>query len=956
DFPLHYVGDEAANLLHGWTALWHPALIDAVEDIPSWSRADEPPEETANQLLVIPSTSGALLLAGWAKRAAREGAMVIQDFESRDEIIREALAGLDSPPEVDGDLAADFLALGYTYLQEELLTRQMRYMSNLDEPHFCAEAKAAAAAACRGDNAEAREKLQACFDVLAEARDRFYPVDAYFLDLILLAESSSADALRDEFARGSTVNLLASANVLEAFAAAAGSSTRDVLETIKQAIAAETCIIVGGDLAEDSLPLQPMEMTARRLRLAAKSYDRLIGHTPSIFARRRYGLSPTLPQTLSRCGFKAALHFTLDDGQFPEGEQASSQWHGPSPAGIQALTRIPLDVVKPETFVGLCERIGETMDLDHVATLVFARWPGQQSLWFEDLQRAGKYAPVLGRFATLEKYFEVDDTAPSSRFGPDRYRSPYLKQAIIRHERDPLSRVAEAHTNRHRMEDVHTLAVLRRLLDSSDAAATQLANTQTILDEIDSAGVDGGLDEAMPNHSCREVPRQRTETLAGLDECWPRTPNDDSQQPTGVMVFNPLSAARRLVVNVGTLNQLPRADGTSPVRAVQEDPPLALVDVPACGYAWVVGDSSTEKPTPTMAKRSWFRRKPTETPSLANAETMTLCNEFAQVRIDTDTGAIKSVRDYKHRGNRLSQQISLRRQSEKTHDHGDGFHGPQDGGVYSVMAADEVKVTANGLVRGEIVSKGRLLDREGNRLAGFEQTVRITRSAPVIELEIKLDIDEEPRADPWNSYYACRFAWPDVGLSWRRSVGMFALETERKRFEAPLFVEADTGHERTTVLCAGMPYHRVIDDRILDTMLICRGETMREFRLGIGIDLKSSARDALAFMSETCQHVSSLGPPEGPASGWLFHLDAANIVATHWDVIAEGNRVVGFRVRLLETANRSTRTSLRAMRKLKYAKLVDFTGATLADTSVSGDAVAVELDACEWVEVEAYWG
>ena len=74
---------------------------------------------------------------------------------------------------------ADFLALGYGYLAVELLTRQMRYMSNIDEVHLQNEAVAAARACLAGDAEETRRHLQNSFEVLIEARERFYPVDAY---------------------------------------------------------------------------------------------------------------------------------------------------------------------------------------------------------------------------------------------------------------------------------------------------------------------------------------------------------------------------------------------------------------------------------------------------------------------------------------------------------------------------------------------------------------------------------------------------------------------------------------------------------------------------------------------------------------------------------------------------------------------------------------------------------
>ena len=42
DFPIHHRGEEAANLLANWTALWHPALIASCEQKPEWQQADNP--------------------------------------------------------------------------------------------------------------------------------------------------------------------------------------------------------------------------------------------------------------------------------------------------------------------------------------------------------------------------------------------------------------------------------------------------------------------------------------------------------------------------------------------------------------------------------------------------------------------------------------------------------------------------------------------------------------------------------------------------------------------------------------------------------------------------------------------------------------------------------------------------------------------------------------------------
>ena len=91
-------------------------------------------------------------------------------------------------------------------------------------------------------------------------------------------------------------------------------------------------------------------------------------------------------------------------------------------------------------------RMGESMDRDHVATLLFAHWPGQFSPWYGDLRRACSYTSALGKFITLDEYFtQTNLPGRLSRFSPDDYRAPYLKQAIIRRQADPLSIIQRTH-------------------------------------------------------------------------------------------------------------------------------------------------------------------------------------------------------------------------------------------------------------------------------------------------------------------------------------------------------------------------------------------------------------------------------------------------------------------------------------------------------------------------------
>ena len=296
---------------------------------------------------------------------------------------------------------------------------------------------------------------------------------------------------------------------------------------------------------------------------------------------------------------------------------------------------------------------------------------------------------------------------------------------------------------------------------------------------------------------------------------------------------------------------------------------------------------------------------------------------------------------YRSRGPRVAQQIAMRlRGGSSDNDEG-----------YSVMAADEIAVTSPGPVLGEVVVRGRLVDREARRLAGFQQTTRVWRGSRLIELEIELDVERLPEPDPWNSYYAARFAWADETSNLYRGVNQANVPTDATQLESPHFIDVRTEKLRTTLLSGGLPYHRRIGTRRLDSLLIVRGETARRFRLGIGIDMPQPMAAALDFLApKTVQ--SGRAKPSNP-SGWLFHLDVRNVVATHWEPIEEEGRTVGFRARLLEVDGRNAALGLRSFRTVLLAQKVGHADRPPVDLPIEGDRISVDLGPYEWTEVEA---
>ncbi len=134
DFDLQRKEDDAEQLLSAWSTLWHPLLLASAQAIPRWLPATSPPPEPSNYLIILPDCCQPSLPEDWLPQAESAGACVLRNLPHRDDMLAAALERLGTDrPNVDADLAADFLALGFCHLQVELLTRKLRYMSNLDE-------------------------------------------------------------------------------------------------------------------------------------------------------------------------------------------------------------------------------------------------------------------------------------------------------------------------------------------------------------------------------------------------------------------------------------------------------------------------------------------------------------------------------------------------------------------------------------------------------------------------------------------------------------------------------------------------------------------------------------------------------------------------------------------------------------------------------------------------------
>ena len=937
DFPVHHEGDDAAGLLAGWSALWHPHLIASAQSIIEWRRMDDPPEELAERLIVIPPLSEQDISTGFIDRAREEGAVVVQGTIDRPTIIAAALEKMDPLPELDEELVADFLALGYCQLQVELLTRQMRYASNLDEIHFQNLAVAAANAAVEGDLDRARQKITACFDLLAEERDHYYSVDAYLIDLTMTVPGTLGTLLQQELDVDVPVNLILSGDLIEQMEADHPRS----LEMLKQGIDEGRVGLIGGAGTDRAWPLMPLESLLAELRRGQEVFQQQLGKQVTVFGRRRYGLTPTLPQLLVKSGFVGALHLTFEDGTFPEGSQVKTRWEGADATSIDALARIPLNANLPETFLSLANRLGESMDMDHVATLCLAHWPGQTSPWYDDLRRVSRYTNALGRFVTVEDYFEQTDLPGlNDRFEADQYSSPYLKQAIVRQQEDVISRAVSFFRCWSRWQQLQALTFLATLLgeevDCYSSLQKQLLEVSLFLEPATAGDV--GLEPLslaeLDSQLEAAIQSQLTAVSAGI-------PRSDDAPRNGYLLVNPLSFVRRVECRADKLHQLPAIEGPIYAAAESGQPESIqrqlVVDVPSMGFCWVdaEGQAGVNKSGQPMAEEN------------------VLQNDFFRVVVNPRSGGIQSIGEYGTRGNRLSQQLAYREPGQRKP--GEAWSSQDELAHYSSMVAEEIEVTGLTETMGEITSRGKLLDEEEQLLANFEQRMRLVKGSRILEIEIQLDVHREPSGDPWNSYFASRFAWADESASLHRAVNQTRQQASARRLESPDYIEIHEDDWRTSILPSGLPFHRRVGNRMLDSLLVVRGESCRTFRLGIGVDLPQAYSQSMAFVADVPARFENAAPPKGHTNSWLFHLNARNVVATSWKPLMEAGQCVGLTVRLLETSGRPGKVRLAAFRSLLNAEQRDFKGDSLGSCRMEDGTAVVEMAAAEWLEVEARW-
>jgi len=618
DFPIHHRGDEAADLLANWTALWHPALITSCSAKPDWHQADNPdcnyhsdPLEHSDEpspnpfsddilLALVPKVAESTIDSELISNLSEIGAVVIRTENStkqqRQDIVEIALSSnsfaTQLAEKVDSEIAEDFHALGYAYLQVQLMTRQLRYSSNLDETRFSESCVAAAKHATDGDFEKAQAGLTSCFDMLLEERNAYYPVDPELIDIVLTAKTTLGKSLRRQLDQKHAFSVLITGDNAQALSANQPESLSQLKARVTQAEdsnnaddAPEQVTIIGG--LQDELPesLVSSESLINQLTCGRATIQKLLGVEPSVFMRRRFGLGPSIPGVLEQFDFTGAIHATLDDGKFPLCSGPNIRWTGNDDRSILAHGETPLSAADEGSFVGLGVKLGEAIDSSHIAPVAFCHWPDKTCQSFQDLLRIVKYGPLFGSFVDIEDYFEsVYDPGYGDTFTDDEYRAPYLKQAVDQGKPNPISSVTKYWDRFYRLSSGR--ALLTQICARTPITSAQVADIQNQFGELQTA-----IESALNVDSDRSLDNEIDELLNGLKSDWlspPKTssqPADPGAQDTlgSRELINTTSFKRRVIVNTkskttGTIrNQEPivlaagTGQGSHPIRLLRKN-------------------------------------------------------------------------------------------------------------------------------------------------------------------------------------------------------------------------------------------------------------------------------------------------------------------------------------------------------------------------------------------------
>jgi hypothetical protein len=890
--------DDTGAFLQAYTAVWHPAALRDASGPPKICSPYDYEQPSQGHIYAVPETPPLILPDDWDDRVRQAGAAVFRAVTDRNETLnalRQALLswGPDTPApaesmESEKSRVQPFFSIGFGYLMVEGLFEAMEHENLLSTSELWSDVQNAVAAFFASDDTGVNRHLRAVAERLLGAREVVYPAAIHLLDFALMQSDSLLEA-------GLPFNLLASASQIEKLAL----ERPETAAALRERLAMDSAELCGGSYCEREDALLPLESQLWNLRKGMATYKRMLDIEPRVFARRRFGAHPQLPSLLQSVGITRTLLVPFDDSVLPSYRSTVVNWPSPDGKQVEAFTRAPYAADNPQTFLHTAHYLHRTIMQDHAATFALVHSANPAAPWYGDWLELSRFAPVLGQWTTISRYFN-DVTAGEyiSAASPDEFHGDYLSERTGRHSTMPVSGFARRVRQRRLLDTAWTLNALYRGLVGSETN-----ESEKVLSELEDRS------------ECMEESAELTPAIEGAGKVVAEklalrlVARGSNRQ--GYLLLNPCGFTRRAALELDGLEGAIPVGGPVKASEFQAGKGRLVVEVPGLGFAWVPRSGPARATMPPSRMRL--------------ADERSVRNEFFEATVDPATGGLISIRDHRTRTNRLSQQL---------------VYNPG-----SIMRGRRVTVTSVGAALGELVSEGVLVNEHGTELAEFRQRFRAWLGRPILEMRIEITPLHEPVGYPWHSYFACRFAWRDERARLLRGVNGTSYVTSQTRPETLDYLELRDGQESTAIFPCGLPFHQRHGSRMIDVILIPEGETSRVFDLSIGLNREYPMQTALGLTTPIPVVSTEKGPPHIGASGWLFHLDAPNLLLSSIRPMPDG--ADGIVARLLECTGHSGQAELRCVRNPKRAVLLDAGGNFLADASTVGDAVTFEAGANE---------
>lgn len=917
DHPMVLSESEMAAWWNGYLALWHPAVLAHLSEPPRQASQYDHEQPLADAIYAVPEAPELFLPDDWPNRVRQAGGVVLQASADREATLaRLTGSGLpfDATPDAErrlalpGERVRPFLALGFGYLVVEGLFDAMHHEHLLAVGEFWQAVQQGIQAVTASDDDSFLTHLRVAADKLLAAREVLYPVGIHLLDFYLPDEDRLTAALPASLDDDHPRNLLLSGALLERLQRESPEWLEQLRRGLNHPTGVSNVEVCLGAYLEREDSLLPVESQLWNIRAGVETMRALTGKSPRIYARRRSVYSPMTPQWAMFHGFESAILLSFDHQTVPTHRATVISWSSPEGRQLNAWTRAPQPAHQTQTFFNLVRLLHETIMQDTTATLTLLHTAERDSPCYDDWRELSRLAPVLGTWTTLSRYLSeasAGEYAPANT--PDDFAPDFLDERCTAKKADVVSAFPRHYRQRRRLDMAWgCLALLHGLgpgglRSSADDLQERLTERER---EVESNWGTPQPDLIALEQQAAGLLAQRLQSRA------------EDNRP-GYMLLNPCSFTRRLAVELDDLPEPIPIDG--PIKAGQWDDGKArlVVEVPAFGFAWIP-KRVPGAPTPKARMRL--------------ADSHAVRNEFFEAEIDPKTGGLKAFRDARLRLNRLGQQLVFNPGSR--------------------MEAKRISVTANGPALGEITSEGALLDDHDSVLATFRQRFRAWLGRPLLDLRIELYPQRSPEGYPWHAYYAARFAWREERAALFRGCYGAVHLTHHTRPTTGEFLEIRLGQERTTIFPGGLPFIQRHGGRMADIILLPEGETSHVFDLALGYEREYPGQTALGFVTPATPIATEKGPPHVGPSGWLFHLDAPNLMLISLRPVTPAS-LSGSAVELclLETSNYGGSAELRCARSPSRAFSVNARDEPYIEFSVQDDRVTLDYAASELIRL-----